>query len=449
MVVACALQYAKAAPVLMISIDGMKPEYVTHADEHGLKIPTLRRFLREGVHAEGVMPVVPSVTYPDHTTLITGVWPSVHGIYNNMLFDPKMQYNGAWYWYADSIKVPTLWDVAHNAHLHTASIGWPVSMNARSVDTLIPEFWRQDSFAPESGNPQDAYMMDAISRPEGMLAERQKRLGAYMLGNDTTVEGDRTKTRYAVDVIEREHPGLLTLHLSSLDEYEHINGPFSAEANATLEALDGMVSELVDAALKADPKTAIVIVSDHGFAHIDHAFNVAIPFIEAGLVEVAPAAHGGGVKVKSWKAEPWATGGMAAIMLHDDKDEATREKVRALLAKLAADPNNGITEIIEGDAAKRSGGFPDAAFLLVLKPGYITGGAYSGPLVSDQVAGKGTHGYMNSFAEMHASFFVMGQGIAKGRNVGQIDMRRVAPTVASLLGVSLPTASEPKLDVLQ
>jgi predicted AlkP superfamily pyrophosphatase or phosphodiesterase len=60
----------------MISIDGLKPEYLLQADEHGLRIPTLRRFVREGTYAEGVIASLPTVTYPNHTTLITGVWPA-------------------------------------------------------------------------------------------------------------------------------------------------------------------------------------------------------------------------------------------------------------------------------------------------------------------------------------------------------------------------------------
>ena len=128
-----------AKPALMISIDGLKPEYVTHASDHGVQLPTLRRFLTEGSYADGVVPVLPSVTYPDHTTLITGVWPEEHGIYNNALFDPDRKLNGAWYWYAESIRVPTLWDAVHQAGIRTASVSWPVSVNATSVDTLIPE----------------------------------------------------------------------------------------------------------------------------------------------------------------------------------------------------------------------------------------------------------------------------------------------------------------------
>ena len=79
---------AHAAPVLMISIDGLKPEYVTQADAHGMKIPYLRTLMRNGTYAEGVVGIWPTITYPSHTTLLTGVWPAEHGIYNNQEFDP-------------------------------------------------------------------------------------------------------------------------------------------------------------------------------------------------------------------------------------------------------------------------------------------------------------------------------------------------------------------------
>ena len=132
---------AHAAPVLMISIDGLKPEYVTQADAHGMKVPYLRTLLRDGTYAEGVVGVWPTVTYPSHTTLLTGVWPAEHGIYNNLEFDPEHRYGSAWNWYAAQIRVPTLWQAAHNAGLHTASVGWPVSVGATDVDWLIPEYW--------------------------------------------------------------------------------------------------------------------------------------------------------------------------------------------------------------------------------------------------------------------------------------------------------------------
>ena len=118
----------------MISIDGLKPEYITQADAHGMKIPYLRTLVRNGTYAEGVVGIWPTITYPSHTTLITGVWPAEHGIYNNVEFDPEQQFGGAWNWYAAQIHVPTLWQAAHQAGLRTASVGWPVSVNAEGVD---------------------------------------------------------------------------------------------------------------------------------------------------------------------------------------------------------------------------------------------------------------------------------------------------------------------------
>src|SRR5882762_1386835 len=100
----------------------MHPDCVLKADEHGLRIPNLRRYLRGGVHATAVRGVLPTVTYPSHTTMMTGVWPAKHGILANQTFDPLQKNHEGWYWYAEDIRVPTLWDAAAAAGRTTASI---------------------------------------------------------------------------------------------------------------------------------------------------------------------------------------------------------------------------------------------------------------------------------------------------------------------------------------
>jgi predicted AlkP superfamily pyrophosphatase or phosphodiesterase len=440
---------AWASPVLMISIDGLKPEYVTHADEHGLHIPTLRRFLTEGAYAEGVIPSLPTVTYPNHTTLITGVWPAEHGILNNQLFDPERNLAGAWYWYAESIRVRTLWDAAHQAGIGTASVSWPVSVNASNVDTLIPEYWRSTSVGSGT-NPQDRYLMAAISRPIGALAEMEQRLGPYMMGNDTSVErGDEVRTRFALDILARKKPGFMTIHLSAMDSSEHESGAFSTEANKTLEAVDGMVARLIAAALANDPEARVVIVSDHGFLNVTHSVNLYVPFLAQGLLTFGKRSgyEGETTIVTSWKAQFWSAGGVTAVMLHDPADTATRDQVRGILSQLAADPASGIDQVLEPAQIAEHGGFPDAAFLIVMKPGYVAGTAVSGPLVVQAKTVHGTHGFWPLFPEMHSSFFVLGKGVARGRNLGVIDMRQIAPTVAGILGVSLPAAKQPALNL--
>ncbi len=428
----------RAASVLMISVDGLKPEYVLDADAHALKLPYLRSLLQKGAYSRGVTGVWPTVTYPSHTTLLTGVWPADHGIYNNLEFDPKHNFAESWFWYAQQIRVPTLWQAAHDARLSTASVGWPASVGATAVDFLIPEYWR--IFRPtEDLNPSDAHLMEAVSRPEGMLQKMQQRLGPYMFGNDPSPPGDEVKTRFALDILREHKPKFMTIHLSSLDEVEHLHGPFSVEANQQMEVIDGQLAQLFAAALANDPNAISLVVSDHGFVQITHRVNLMSAFLHADL------AKSGG----PWKAVPWSGGGMAAIMLNPPADERTKSSVRELLQGLKSDPRNGIAAILEGDAIKQRGAFPDASFLVVMELGYAVISDATSALVSEVQGTPGSHGFSPDYPEMRASFFVAGRGIAQHRDLGLIDMRQIAPTVAQLLSVRLPAAALAPLPVRQ
>lgn len=435
-----------AAPVLMISIDGLKPEYITQADAHGMKLPYLRTLLEKGTYADGVVGIWPTVTYPSHTTLITGVWPAEHGIYNNQIFDPEQEYSGAWNWYASEIRVPTLWSAAHKSGLRTASVGWPVSVGATDVDYLIPEFWLNGKVSG-SMNPDDQLVMAALARPDTLIQQLKPATGPYMNGNDTSIAGDETKTRYTLEILRRFKPAFTTLHLSSLDESQHGHGPFSPEACADLEALDGMVARLAGQLFANNPGAVLVVVSDHGFMNISNFVNLAVPFVQAGLIQASVNPGTKSPAVNSWKAEPWMAGGMAAIMLHDPNDMATAQQVKTMLDGLAADPANGIAEILDRDAIKKRGSFPDAAFLVVLKPGYYTGPAFTGDLITPVPGHRGSHGFSPEYPEMHSSFFAVGAGIARHRDLGLVDMRQIAPTVAGILRVPMPTAKAAPLKV--
>jgi predicted AlkP superfamily pyrophosphatase or phosphodiesterase len=431
---------AAAAPVLLISIDGLKPEYVTQADEHGLKVPNLRRFIAEGTHAEGVVGVVPTITYPSHTTIVTGVAPSEHGVISNTTFDPLLKNHAGWYWYGQAIRAQTLWEAASRAGLTTASINWPVTVEARGVRYLIPEYWRAET-------EDDRRLIEALSRPDGWLQQLEAKLGPYTNGNETTVAGDEIRTKYSIAIIESVKPGLLTIHLSALDETEHETGPFSKESCQTLEALDGMIGRVAAAASKADPKTVVAIVSDHGFIATEHRVNLAVPFVQAGLITLGkPDGISGARTVSEWLASPWPAGGMAGVMLKDPADAAARDRVGRMLQNLAADPESGVARVLTAAEIGKLGGFPDAAFLVELKPGYQLGYAFSGPLVTPAPS-TGMHGYLPDRPEMRASFFIMGPGIARGKLLGVIDMRQIAPTLAAILGVPLPAATQPKLAV--
>jgi predicted AlkP superfamily pyrophosphatase or phosphodiesterase len=423
--------------VLMISVDGLSPEYVLKADAHGLKVPTLRRFLTEGAYAEGVIGVVPTVTYPCHTTLVTGVWPSEHGIDANVAFEPLVSVE-TWNWYAQDIKVPTLWDVAAKAGISTASVSWPVTVGATSIKYLIPEYWR-------TRTDNDHKLLEALSRPLGLLSDLENSLGPYDESSDQGAPGDRIRARFAREILARERPGFMTIHLAALDHVEHNTGPFSRESDETVEEIDQMLAQLIQTALAGDPDTVVAVVSDHGFIPVDHDVNLMVPLVEAGLVKLQPAAAGVS-RIASWDAAIWPAGGSAAVMLRDPRDEALKSRVKAVLLKMKADPAYSIARVVAQPELSKMGGFPDAAFLVEMQPGAHVGDALTGAVVQ-AAPGTGTHGYLPDRPEMRASFFIMGKSIAAGRNLGLVDMRQVAPTIAGLLGVRLPTAKATPLPI--
>ena len=431
---------SSAAPLLLISIDGLHPDYVLHAERFGMDIPNLRSFVTEGTYASGVVGVVPTITYPSHTTLVTGVAPVQHGITSNTTFDPLAKNQDGWFWYAEDIKAPTLWQAVARAGFTTASVNWPVTVGDNSIGFLIPEYWR-------AANIEDVKVMRALSRPEGLLRDLERALGeSFVDGYTDTVESDRIRTAFTVAILRERKPHFMATHLIALDGIEHRDGPWVDSSFATLEALDDMIGELIDAALANDPAALVAIVSDHGFIATHSAVNLRTRFIDAGLIQlVEPLPAHAPPAIAAWDAQVWPGAAVAAIVLRDRADARARGRVAALLADLHADDRNGIARVIAAPELAATGGFPEADFLVEFAPGFYAGAALRGDLVVPATS-RGTHGYLPERPEMHAAFFVKGRGVAARKNLGVVDMRQIAPTLARALGVELKTPGPPPLD---
>jgi hypothetical protein len=197
-----------------------------------------------------------------------------------------------------------------------------------------------------------------------------------------------------------------------------------------------MVGTLARAMREESRNAAICIVSDHGFAAIDHELNIRVPFVKAGLITVN---QGKTLSVKDWTASPWDAGALALVILKNPRDQKVRAAVAGMLHTLAADPANGIAGILDRGEIAALGGSGDAEFVVDMKPGFRLGGSLDGPLVREIKPG-GTHGYAPTHAEMLASFLISGPRIRKNFDLGEVDMRSVAPTLASYLGASFTTA---------
>lgn len=420
---------APASPVLLISLDGLRPGDVIDASARGLKLPRLTALMHEGAYAQGVRGVLPTLTYPSHTTLVTGVAPAAHGIANNLTFDPLNHNQQGWYWYAADVKVPTLWQAAHAAGLATANVHWPVTVGAVGIDANLPQIWR-------TGTEDDRKLNAALATP-GLLPHLEAELGPYPQGIDETVDGDALRVRFAEAILAERKPAFTTVYLAGIDHEEHHSGPGSAEANATIERTDALVGELVDAARHAMPDVTVVLVSDHGFLPVSTDVNLFAPFIAAGLVTLTPDG-----KVASWEAEPWIAGGTATIMLARPDDPALIARVHALLDKLAADPAYHIASILDAAHVAQAGGPAGASFLIALQPGFETGHDPAAPVTMPS-SYKGMHGYLPEVPEMRSTLIIAGPGLRRHGDLGLVDMRAIAPSVARILGVSLGQAPLP------
>ncbi len=414
----------RRVPVVLVSIDGLRPDYVHRADEHGLGIPTLRAMVAQGAAATAVRGVLPTVTYPTHTTMVTGVSPTRHGVLANTTFDPFGDNHGGWYWYAEDVKVPTLWQLADEAGIPSASFYWPVNVGAKAT-WVLSQVWRADT-------DDDRKLTRATSTP-GLVDELEANVGEVPRGRAWAVEQDEQRARAAGWFLEKHNPGLLTLHMLALDSAQHYDGLATPHVFRTLERLDGILGELREAARRSGGgRATMCVVSDHGFSRVDKIVNLMPELVRAGLVDA---------RKREWSATLWAAGGTGAVVLRDPSDQAVLEKVRALLDRLAADKSLGIDRILRRDEIEALGGFGDASFVVAMRPGFYLANAWDGPAVRPAGPGfRGGHGYLPDDPEMAAMFVCEGEGVPVGSSLGAIDMRDVAPTLAGRLGITIPGA---------
>lgn len=433
---------ASAQPphLVLISIDGLVPEYYVRPDRLGLRLPHLRRLCQEGAFAEGVVGVYPTVTYPSHTTIVTGATPADHGIIANTLFDePTQPPTKRWYWEAAYIKTDTLWAAAKRAGLRVASLFWPVTVGASQIDWNLPEIW--DPLGPTANFVTSLPKHATPGLVDEILKHQQKTLVTYRHSDEATTEA-------AVYLIERYKPNLILIHLIDLDQTQHVYGPYSAKAFEKVEQEDANVGRIMGALRRAglEAATTVAIVSDHGFMRVDKEFNPGVLLVRSGLIRLN--AQG---QVVRWKAALHPQGGSAAIYLKNPQDKATLARVTSLFARYTKGPDAPLRQVVTRRELDRLGANPAAALFLEAAEHYAITGKLQGPLV--ELAGEGSrgkHGYLPDRPEMYASLILWGRAIRSGTQLELVRMTDIAPTLARALNIEFqpPSYSRPLMDAL-
>jgi len=406
--------------VVIISLDGF-PGWAL--DDPHLPVPTLRRLAARGAVARGMRPVNPTVTWPNHTSMVTGVTPSKHGVlFNGLLVrqpgvPPRIE---PWRDKKDMVRVKTLYDAAHEHGLTTAQVDWVAIQNAPTITWEFRE--RPD--------------------PKGQIARELVKAGAISEGDleafasRNIVWRDHIWTDAAVHILRRHRPNLLLFHLLNLDSTQHRYGPRTPAAMTTMAHLDAQVATIVEALEQGAlaPRTTLFVVSDHGFKLVKRQIRPNAAFAKAGLLK----ADDGKVTQAQAYSVPEAGTAIVYVTVPDPSGEILA-RVKQALAGM-----EGIDNIVE-PADFGSYGLPlptdsdqMGALFLTAKDGYAFTAAVGEPAVIDAAEGSlGAHGYVSTDPDLRALFIASGRGIKPGVTLDTVDAIDVAPTAARLLGVEL------------
>ncbi|TGM81878.1 alkaline phosphatase family protein [Leptospira mtsangambouensis] len=245
----------KVRQTIVLSIDGF-PAYYWSDPKYRSYFPHLAELFQKYGVSE-ITTVNPTVTYPAHTSMVTGKDPAEHGIYNNTLSDPFEKNDGGWMWYTEDIQVPTLWDLAKENHKKTANVFWPVTVGA-NIDWNLPQYWRKK-------NPEDDKLLRVLSTKD---LHKEAELAVGFPLND--VSKDEVKLNTATWLFQKKMPDLMFVYTTDLDTNHHGFGPGSEKALSRLVELDQVIFSFLQSVRAFTPKgPAIVMVSDHGFFSAD------------------------------------------------------------------------------------------------------------------------------------------------------------------------------------
>jgi predicted AlkP superfamily pyrophosphatase or phosphodiesterase len=412
--------------LVVVSIDGLRPAIYLDPARAGVEVPNLVKLRDRGIAAERVIGVFPSVTYPSHTTLITGVRPDQHRVTGNFL-PGTLQ----WYVNAADIHSQTLWQAARQAGLSTAIVTWPLSFGA-DVDWLIPENLNDD--APE--------FTDAIRRgaSPGLFAALERKAGKFpiaKLGQQDGVQTlDAMTAAYAAQLLIDHQPDLTLIHLLEADHMQHHFGPDSAQAKAAFERIDAHIGRLLAALERAGiaATTNFVVVGDHGFSDSHTALNINRLLLDIGY------ANRDGEQLETRLVKFESQGGGGAFFA---KPGATAQQLAEFTARLRehlALRYRGLLTFLSAQDLRELGAYPDAVAGLAVAPGYMAVTEDSLHAVFPMRNYQGMHGYHPELPAMATGLIASGPDLVPGKRLPQVRMLDIAPTLAQLLGVQLPAA---------
>ncbi len=393
--------------VVLVSLDAFFVRDTERVDPDGF----LARMMREGAFCRRVETIFPALTYPIHVTMVTGCDPDRTGVGQNQPLQPGVpKEERVWYWERKHIRVPTLFDAVKTAGGTCCSILWPVGCRNPAVRWCFPEVH------PLKGeNPTLKALR--YGSPQFMLAG-EKRYGHLRRGISEPNLSDYAAA-LAADAIRRHRPDFTAVHLIDLDEARHHHGTFSPEADAALRRDDRRLADLHRAIMETPgmENALLIAVSDHGQEDIRETVNLTRLLRQAGLDNQ--------LIVQS--------NGMSACFFPGKDCPDTRNPEEILPPELQQ--KMGISRLYTREDLDRMHAVKGPLFAAEAAEGVVFSDA-----LDEEKREAATHGFGPGREADLCLFAVFGDGIRNGTEIQDMRMRDVGPTIAGLMGLSLPDA---------
>ena len=374
---------AEAPTVILLSWDGVRPDYLDRAE-----FPALERMAREGVRAERLIPVWPPNTFPNHVALATGTYSDRHGIVNNRFLDRERgpfsyENDGAW------IEAEPLWAAAERQGVPAATFFWVGS---------------ETDWNGTGARYRKAPFDSSVSE-----SEKVDQILAW------------------IDLPEAERPRLVMSWWHGADAVGHASGPAHPAVARQLAAQDRELSRLLAGLDERGiwDRTTLIVVSDHGMVEVSEAIDLRRSLEADGI-----------------RARVMSGGGVAHVYLEDPGRTALAVRRMNAIEGVRAYARAELPIELRGQHPQRAGDVvaltdPPRTFyrLTAIERGWVT--------LRDLLGHKrGMHGYDPDHPEMAAVFLALGRGVPSGLELGSPRAIDVAPTVARLLGIEAPASSE-------
>lgn len=410
--------------LVIISLDSLGFRDI---DEHRTELSTLNKLVNGGTWVKKVKGIYPTLTYPSHTTIITGQYPRKHGIVNNTKIQPNRK-SPDWYWYQKDVKVPTLYDLARKKGLTTAAFLWPVTAGSKITYNLAEIF-------PNRIWTNQVLISLRASSPLFILEMNQK-YGKLRNGIKQP-ELDDFITACTVDTLKRKKPNLTLLHLVDMDSMRHRYGVRSDEALEALHRLDNHVAQVINATKAAGTfeDTNFVILGDHYQINVDKMIHLNTLFAKRGWLTARPDQ----TFKKDWRVMAKTCDGCTYIYTRNfDQIDRLKDVISGV---------EGVEKIYDKADAIERGADSECTLMVEAKAGYYftdeSDRANAVEKVLPEMMGdadryQGVHGYDPEKTGYKTTLIFNGPMIKQNKTVARADLVDEAPTFAKLLGLEFP-----------